>query len=151
MITPSETRIVLKRIAAAQRFCVLATLRDQQPYSNLVAFAVSDDLRQIIFATDRDTQKYRNIQANDRVALLIDNRSNNQSDLTGALAVTALGTAGEMTVDRSDKLVQSYLDRHPSLGEFLQRPGVALIRVMVTDYILAHFDGAERIRMDDIS
>jgi len=47
--------------------------------------------------------------------------------------------------------VRSYLDKHPSLGEFLQRPDIAIIKVLATDYILARFDGAERIRIDDIS
>ena len=149
MGTRTETKGLLRRIMETQRFAVLATLNNQQPYSNLVAFAVSEDLRQIIFATERNTQKYRNIQANDRVALLIDNRSNNQSDFTEALAITVLGTASELKGDRSKKLVQSYLDRHPSLGEFLQRPDTAVIRVTVADYVLARFDGAERIRVDD--
>ena len=139
---------MLRQTIGKQRFAVLATLNNQQPYSNLVAFAVSEDLRQIIFATERNTRKYRNIQANDKVALLIDNRRNNQSDFKEALAITALGVAGELRGARSEELVQSYLDRHTSLGEFLQRPGTAVIRVTVTDYILARFDGAERIRVD---
>ena len=151
MSTPSETKELLKQIVGAQRFAVLATLSNQQPYSNLVAFAVSDDLRQIVFATNRNTQKYRNILLYDRVALLIDTRSNRQSDFNRALAITVLGVASELNGDNSDKLVQSYLDKHPSLGEFLQRPDIAIIKVLVTDYILARFDGAERIRIDDIS
>ena len=147
----SEAKELLRQTVGAQRFAVLATLSNQQPYINLVAFAVSDDLRQIVFATNRNTQKYRNILLYDRVALLIDTRSNNLSDFIEALAITALGVADELTGDESDKLVQSYLDKHPSLGEFLQRPDVAIIRVLVTDYIIARFDSAERIRIDDIS
>jgi uncharacterized pyridoxamine 5'-phosphate oxidase family protein len=145
-----ETKDLLRQIMGTQRFAVLATLNDQQPYSNLVAFAVAEDLRQIIFATERSTQKYRNILSNNKVALLIDNRKNSQSDFTEALAITVLGVASELKGDRDEKLVQSYLGRHPSLGEFLQRPDTAVIRVMVTDYVLARFDGAERIRMDGI-
>ena len=151
MSTPSETKELLKQIVGAQRFAVLTTLSNQQPYSNLVAFAVSDDLRQIVFATNRNTQKYRNILLYDRIALLIDTRSNNLPDFIKALAITALGVADELTGDERDKLVQSYLNKHPSLGEFLQRPDVAIIRVLVTDYIIARFDSAERIRIDDIS
>jgi uncharacterized pyridoxamine 5'-phosphate oxidase family protein len=147
----SEAKELLRQTVGAQRFAVLSTLSDQQPYSNLLAFAASDDLRHIIFATNRYTQKYRNILSNDRVALLIDTQRNNPSDFIEAMAITALGVAGEITGDESGKLMQSYLDKHPSLGEFLQRPDVAIIRVLVTDYILARFDSAERIRIDDIS
>jgi uncharacterized pyridoxamine 5'-phosphate oxidase family protein len=151
MNTPSETKELLRQIVGAQRFAVLATLSNQQPYSNLVAFAVSDDLRHILFATNRDTQKYRNILSNNKITLLIDNRSNSQSDFTRALAITVIGIAGELTGERRGDLVQSYLNKHTSLKEFLQRPDVAIIRVLVTDYILARFDGAERIRIDEIS
>ena len=151
MSTPSETKELIRHIMGAQRFAVLATMSDQQPYSNLVAFAVSDDLRHIVFATNRNTQKYRNILLYDRVALLIDTRSNNLSDFIEALAITTLGIAGELTGDESDKLGQSYLNRYPSLGEFLQRPDIVIISVLVTDYILARFYGAERIRIDSIS
>ena len=150
MDDPPATRGLLERVFTAQRFAVLATMRDQQPCGNLIAFAVSDDLRHIIFATSRKTQKYRNMLSNNRVALLVDTRSNDQSDLVDALAITALGTAGDLAGDERDRLVGSYLAKHPSLGEFLHRPDVSVIKVLVTDYILARFDGAERIRIDDI-
>jgi nitroimidazol reductase NimA-like FMN-containing flavoprotein (pyridoxamine 5'-phosphate oxidase superfamily) len=117
----------------AQRFAVLATMSNQQPYSNLVAFAVSDDLRQIVFTTNRDTQQYRNILSNNKITLLIDNRSNSLSDFTRALAITVLGVASELNGDNSDKLVQSYLYKHPSLGEFLQRLDIAIIKVRIDD------------------
>ena len=146
----SKAKELLRQVVVAQYFAVLTTLNNQQPYSNLVAFAVSDDLQHIIFATNRNTQKYRNILTNDKVAVLIDNRSNSQSDFAEALAITALGTASELRGDRSGKLVQSYLDRHRSLADFLQRHDTAVISVRVTDYILARFDGAERIRVDSI-
>jgi uncharacterized pyridoxamine 5'-phosphate oxidase family protein len=151
MSTPSETKELLRQIVGAQCFAVLATMSDQQPYSNLVAFAVSDDLRHIVFATNRNTQKYRNILSNNKITLLIDNRSNSQSDFTRALAITVIGIAGELTGERRDDLVQCYLNKHTPLKEFLQRPDVVIINVLVTDYILARFDEAERIRIDEIS
>jgi len=151
MDNPSKAKELLRKVMNAQRFAVLATLSVQQPYSNLVAFAVSDDLRNIVFATNRHTQKYRNILLNDRVALLIDTRSNDLSDFIEAVAITAIGVAGEPTSEESNKLGRSYLYKYPSLGEFLQRPDVGIISVMVTDYIIAQFDSVERLRIDDIS
>jgi nitroimidazol reductase NimA-like FMN-containing flavoprotein (pyridoxamine 5'-phosphate oxidase superfamily) len=151
MSNPSEAKELLRQTVGAQRFAVLSTLSNQQPYSNLVAFAVSDDLRQIIFATNRDTQKYRNILSNNKIALLIDNRSNSQSDFTRALAITVIGIAKELNGEGRDDLVQSYLNKHTSLKEFLNTPDTAIINVQVTDYILARFEGANRIRIDEIS
>jgi uncharacterized pyridoxamine 5'-phosphate oxidase family protein len=54
-----------------QRFAVLATQQGDQPYINLIAFATSDNHSFILFATSRNTQKYRNIQENEKVAILI--------------------------------------------------------------------------------
>ena len=143
-----DTKRLLRQIMLTQSFAVLATSNNQQPYSNLVAFAVSDDLRYIIFATDKNTQKYRNILSNDRVALLIDNRSNSQSDLTNALAITIIGVADESGSGQSEILVKSYLDWHPSLVTFIKKPNIALIGIKVTDYIIARFDTVERLQVD---
>jgi len=144
-----KTRDVLQQVVTAQRFAVLATQQNDQPYMNLVAFAASDDLSSILFATVRSTQKYRNMEENKRVAILIDSRRNEPSDLTEALAITEIGSASELTDKRNDKLVQYYLDRHPTLTEFVQRPETAIFSVIVTDYILAHFDRVEHIQPDN--
>ena len=151
MTTLAESKGLLKEILESQRFAVLATLNNRQPYSNLVAFAASDDLRYFIFATNRNTQKFHNILTDDKVALLIDNRSNSQSDFSVALAITALGTASEINInnDTSEKLVQYYLSRHEVLADFLKGQETAIIHISVTEYIIARFDGAEHITVDD--
>lgn len=83
---------MIKRTFAAQRFAVLVTQSNGQPYCNLVAFAEADNLKNLIFVTSRDTRKYANIQASEKVAVLIDSRINQVSDLNSAVAATALGT-----------------------------------------------------------
>jgi heme iron utilization protein len=148
MNDPLKSKELLNQILQKQRFAVLATLNNEQPYTNLVAFAVSEDLKYFLFATNRNTWKYRNIITNNKIALLIDNRSNSQLDFSQALAVTVIGTATELTGKQRDELVQSYLNKHPSLEEFLNKPDTAIISVLVTDFILAHFDSTERIQMN---
>lgn len=147
----SESKDLLQQVIMAQRFAVLATQQNEQPYINLIAFAASDDLAYILFATSRNTRKYRNILANRKVALLIDSRSNQPSDFSEAVAITVLGSASEVTEDEKDKLVEYYLDRHPTLTKFIHRPETALVRVKVTEYILARFERVERIRMGSYS
>jgi nitroimidazol reductase NimA-like FMN-containing flavoprotein (pyridoxamine 5'-phosphate oxidase superfamily) len=143
----SESGDALHQVLMAQRFAVLATQQGDQPYINLIAFAISNDHSSIIFATSRNTQKYRNIQANNKVAILIDSRRNELSDFSGALAITALGLAHEVAKDRKDILVNNYINRHPTLEEFLLKPETAAISIKIMDYILARFDRVERIRM----
>ena len=150
MSNPDGSESLLRQIVATQRFAVLSTLTNLQPYCSLVAFAVSDDFRHLFFATNRNTRKYRNILENNKVALLINNCSNNQSDFAEALAVTALGAARELTGEQNQGPVKSYLNRHQSLTDFVKRKDIAVISVLVTDYILARFDGAKRIPVDSI-
>jgi heme iron utilization protein len=67
-----ELKQVLHRILDTQRFAVLCSVSDTQPYSNLVAFAASDDLKYLVFITDRNTRKFKNIVENQWVSLLVD-------------------------------------------------------------------------------
>jgi uncharacterized pyridoxamine 5'-phosphate oxidase family protein len=148
--TLAESKDVLRQMLRTQGFAVLGTLNNQQPYLNLVAFAVSDDLRTIIFATNRNTQKYRNILSNNMISLLVDNRSSGRSDIGEGRAITALGMAKELERNTDEKLVQSYINRHPSLVDFFEKGDTAIVNVVVTDYILARFDGADRIQVDSM-
>ena len=85
---------LIKEMANNQYFAVLSTVDEGQPYSNLVSFAMTTDLKSLIFVTDRNTRKYRNIKKHNKVALIIDNRSNQPSDIKQAIAITVIGDAG---------------------------------------------------------
>jgi len=134
-----ETSELIRSLLASQRFAVIATQSEGQPYSNLVAFAEADNLRSLLFVTGRDTKKYSNTIASKRVAVLVDNRTNQPSDLDKAVAVTALGTIEEVSTDYRGYLSAIYLSKHPQLEGFLRKPSNALMRVAVTDYIVAGF------------
>ena len=130
----------LRELFASQRLAVLATDHDGQPYVSLVAFAVSDDLRELLFATNRDTRKFANLKANNSVSLLIDNRSNQVADFSRTIAVTLLGVGEELT--EADRPVGEalYLAKHPHLQEFVTSPGCALVRVQLKScYLVSRF------------
>lgn len=141
---------LIKSVLASQRFAVLATQSDEQPYSNLVAFAEADELRRLVFVTSRDTRKYTNARLNNKVSLLIDSRTNQASDLQSAVAITALGTIGE--VDRSTRayLAEIYISKHSQLEDFLHRASNALMEVLVNEYIVATFEGVNYLHMGKI-
>lgn len=126
----------IRDLFASQRLAVLATSQEGQPYTSLVAFAFSEDLRQLFFATTRATRKFANLQADPRVSLLIDSRSNRSDDFREAVAVTALGSAREVTGLERQKLIAAYLVRHPYLEEFVRAPTCALLRIKVRRYAL---------------
>ena len=145
-----ETAELVRSLLASQRFAVIATESEGQPYSNLVAFAEADNLRSLLFVTGRHTKKYSNTIASKKVAVLVDNRTNQPSDLDKAVAVTALGTIEEVAKDHSGYLSAIYLSRHSQLEGFLRNPSSALMRVAVTDYIVAGFETVRHLRIGQL-
>jgi nitroimidazol reductase NimA-like FMN-containing flavoprotein (pyridoxamine 5'-phosphate oxidase superfamily) len=119
-----------------QRLAVLSSHRDGQPYSNLVAFVATPDLRGLVFATTRATRKFENLTVDPRVSMLIDNRSNQVSDFREAMAVTAVGRVKELSGNQKSRILALYLDKHPYLKEFVESPTCALLQVEVITYIL---------------
>jgi nitroimidazol reductase NimA-like FMN-containing flavoprotein (pyridoxamine 5'-phosphate oxidase superfamily) len=135
---------LLKDIIGTQYFAVLNTLGEGLPYSNLVSFAISEDLKSLVFVTDRKTRKYRNIRENDNISMLIDNRTNQPSDISQAMAITVIGTAHEELGHKSS-LQALFLARHPKLRQFVNDPNTAIILVNVSDFIIADFDKTYRV------
>jgi heme iron utilization protein len=142
-------RNLIKRHLDAQLFAVLATQSEGQPYTNLMAFAETDDLRSLIFVTSKTTRKYANTLANKKVAVLIDSRTNNASDLQTAVAVTALGTIEEVAEHKKDDLAGIYLAKHPQLTHFERNSKNALMKINVTDYIIATFEGINNLHIEE--
>ncbi len=134
----------LRDLFASQRFAVLATDDCGQPFASLMAFAVTEDLRQIVVLTDRHRRKFSNLKTNCRVALLIDDRENKGSDTEKSVAVTAIGDANEVSRDIDTALRELFLVRHPNLAGFAATPTCTVVSVRITSYqLVSQF---ERIR-----
>jgi nitroimidazol reductase NimA-like FMN-containing flavoprotein (pyridoxamine 5'-phosphate oxidase superfamily) len=134
-----STKVVeqtIRDLFRTQKLAVLSTHSDGQPYASLVAFVATEDLKHLYFATARTTRKYRNLVADPRVAMLMDSRSNQDSDIHSAVAVTATGTALEVGDREKDLGARLYLARHPYLQDFIGAETCALIRITVKAYYL---------------
>lgn len=104
------------------------------PHVSLVAYAANSDLTGIYFSSPRPTLKYRNIQAEPRVALLIDNRTEAGADFASGRAATVTGSVEELTgVDRAEG-EKIYLARQPDLAAFIGRPEAALFLFRAAEY-----------------
>ena len=135
---------LLSEVVSTQYFAVLNTIGQGLPHSNLVSFAATDDLRSLVFVTGRNTRKYRNIQNNHNVSLLIDNRTNKPSDTSRAIAITVVGIARE-EMDNKSLFQAIFLARHPQLRHFVEAPDSAVMLVTVREYIVAAFDKAQSV------
>ncbi|MGB3212900.1 MAG: pyridoxamine 5'-phosphate oxidase family protein [Desulforhopalus sp.] len=120
----------------SQQLAVLSTQRDGQPYSSLMAFAATSDLKNIVVATGKSTRKHQNIIQESRVSLLIDNRANSEDDFHAAMALTVLGKAQIIEDSERPYYLDIYLTRHPYLEKFLSSPSTAFFRIIVYHYLL---------------
>lgn len=133
-----ESGKTLERLISGQRLAVLATSGAGGPYLSLIAFAASADRRAFYFATPRNTRKWANLEEENRVALLIDDRPGGNSDFSRSAAVTITGTALELSGEERDAALGLYRARHPGLAEFAGAPGSALLKITVSDLYLAN-------------
>jgi nitroimidazol reductase NimA-like FMN-containing flavoprotein (pyridoxamine 5'-phosphate oxidase superfamily) len=133
-----EMKKILHELFDTQRLAVLGTHREGQPYGNLVAFAATDDLKNLLLATTRATRKFANMTADARVSMLIDNRSNKVADFRNAVAVSATGKAREVRGREREKFLKPYLAKHPHLRDFVSSPTCALLTVRVDKYYLVY-------------
>lgn len=115
-----------------QLHAVLATESNGQPYTSLIAYALTPDAGSIVFLTPRTTQKYRNILQNPRVSLLIDTRTNTQRDYLSAEAMTIVGTAHPIRKGAKWSKIAGILTRkHPRFEALLASPETALVEITI--------------------
>jgi heme iron utilization protein len=136
MQSKAEAYAMLKTLLTTQRLAVVATVMRGRPYTSLVAFAASEDLRRIVFCTTRATTKYRNLSENPNVSVLIDSRTHSVEDFATGAAVTAIGTAAELPKSAGGATVERFLRKHPHLEAFVGAPSTALCSVDVEQYYL---------------
>lgn len=134
MQTQLDIKKHLQKLCKAQTLAVLCTHNRSGPYGSMVAFASTDDLREIVFATLRTTRKYANLSADKNVALLLDNRSNKTSDFRKATAATAMGKVREVNKRRNSRYLKLYLGKHPHLKDFVETPSCALMVITLEKY-----------------
>jgi nitroimidazol reductase NimA-like FMN-containing flavoprotein (pyridoxamine 5'-phosphate oxidase superfamily) len=151
MNKPDDISILKQTITellSTQKLAVLSTFGNNQPYASLVAFAETEDLKDILFATTRSTRKYSNLTSESKVSLLIDNRSNEEKDFSHAIAATALGTAEEVSDTERGSLLSVYLNKHPYLSDFVSSPSCALLKVSVQQYyVVSRFQNVQELHM----
>ncbi len=132
----NEISTAIADLLENQKLAALSTQRDGHPYTSLMAFAYTPDLKELVVATGKATRKHQNLLQENRVSLLVDNRSNREDDFHAAMALTILGTAGPVHASERTAYQMLYLERHPYLEQFLAAPSTALIKIMVNHYLL---------------
>lgn len=136
METKEQFRKRLIDLFGSQKLASLSTQKDGQPYASLVAFDAADDLKRLFFVTPKTTRKFAYLSANNRVAVMINNSANSDTDFHKAISVTAVGTAGEIAGAAKERVLVQYLSKHPYLEDFARAETCALVCVRVKSYFM---------------
>lgn len=127
----------IQEILDTQYLAVLATHTGTSPYTSLIGFTASQDLKEVYFATFINTRKYHNITKHSQVSLLIDSRTNRgEEDFKNSSALTILGEAATFPQLKQDDILSLYLDKFSHLKDFIKDPQCALVKITVAKYIL---------------
>lgn len=134
----------LRKLFESQLNGALATSKNSTPYLCLVSFLVSDDFRYAFFATKRARLKYRHMQANPSVALLIDNTMNQPTDVNEAVSVTIQGTVIDIKGAKRIQYSNLLAERHPKIKDFVKDTDTAIMQVTIKKmYVVSNFESVE--------
>ena len=133
------------------RFAVLATEGNGQPHTSLIAITPFGSFRQLIFATYRNTLKYRNLSHNSKVAVLIESGDVNMKALHKSIVLTIIGHTEEINIVDNEAAFQVHLKRHPEMESFMLSNDCALILVIAQSYQVVYgIDDIMWITADDL-
>jgi len=144
-------RKYVEEALASNRLAVLATVSDDQPHASLIAITPFEGFRQLIFATYRNTRKFRNLANNGKVAVLIEGKNEEKSGIQNGFVITAYGIAEEISLGATDNALQIHLQKYPELLSFTSDPDCALILVKVENYqVVQGIDNVVWCSVDDL-
>jgi general stress protein 26 len=134
------------------RLAVLATESSGQPHASLVAITPFENYSKLIFATHRNTLKYRNITKNNRVAVLIENEYSAVEGFNIRSVLTVIGHTEEAEKSEKGKAYKAHLKRHPEMEAFMKSPDCALIIVIAANFqIVNGIDDINWVTAGDIA
>lgn len=117
-------------------YCVLSTCKDNRTNSSLMLYLPDPTGTRLYMITSKDSLKYRNIEANPEVSLLIDNREHLHEMTTPVKAMTVFGQASFIT-DETEKseLLSRLVERHSRLQAISSLEDVCLIQVEIRSFL----------------
>jgi general stress protein 26 len=134
MSNPKTIREYVEEALQSNQLAVLATVGDDQPHASLIAITPFKGFRQLIFATYRNTRKFRNLATNGKVAVLIEGENEDKSGIQDGFVITAYGSAKEINMEVSDEALQAHLIKYPELMSFTNEPDCVLVLINVENY-----------------
>jgi len=131
--------------------CVLATVSGGEPHCSLMSYVTDEDCREFYMITLPETRKYRNLEGNSAVSLLIDTREEDVDRRRKEIrALTVSGVFRKIGDERKEReILSKLLEKNPHLQEFAESGEAKVFAVRATSFQLlegvsrAHFEKVE--------
>lgn len=128
----------IRELIESNDVCVLATVAGAGPHCSLMSYVATEDGREIYMITHKNTKKYKNMEGNPVVSLLIDSRETDRGEnRQRAKALTVTGAYEKVKDEaKSGEIRRRLLERHPHLKDFIEDPQAQFILVRVKAFQL---------------
>jgi nitroimidazol reductase NimA-like FMN-containing flavoprotein (pyridoxamine 5'-phosphate oxidase superfamily) len=141
---------VIKTLIRNKDVCVLSTVSGGAPHCSLMSYITDDACSEFYMITLTDTKKYRNLQGNSAVSLLIDNREEDvDHKRKNILSLTISGVFEKLhDPSEAERILQQLLKRHPHLKEFAESGNAKVFAVRAQTFQL--LDGVSRSHFEEV-
>jgi nitroimidazol reductase NimA-like FMN-containing flavoprotein (pyridoxamine 5'-phosphate oxidase superfamily) len=128
----------MQALVKEKDMCVLATASNNRPHCSLMAYVADDACTEIYMVTLKDTKKYRNLQENPRVSLLIDTREEDRgSRRPQAKALTVTGLFEQIRDENMRRQIrEALIRRHAQLEGFANHPDAEVFSIRIHSFLL---------------
>ena len=134
----------IKGLIKSRDVCVLSTVSGGEPHCSLMSYVTDVTCREFYMMTLTGTKKYRNLEGNSAVCLLIDTREEDVDHRRKDIrALTVSGIFQKMEdPSEEERILRQLLERHPHLREFAESGKAKVFAVRAKTFQL--LDGVSR-------
>ena len=125
----------MKNFVRKKNICVLSTASDNKPYCSLMAYVTDSTCKEVYMVTHKNTTKFKNLQKNPWVSLLIDSREIQPRSNAQALTITGVFVP-LLDEGKKQKIREDMLKSFPHMKEFIHHPESELIRIKINSLLL---------------
>ena len=125
----------MKHFVKEENMCVLSTVSKNKPYCSLMAYITDATCEEIYMVTHKNTTKFKNLQENSWVSLLIDSRKTQPRSKVKALTIN--GVYIPFAHENKKQTVRDrMLTSFPHMIDFIHHPESELIRIKINSFLL---------------
>ena len=125
----------MKNFVRKKNICVLSTASDNKPYCSLMAYITDTTCEEVYMVTHKNTTKFKNLQKNPWVSLLIDSRETQPRSNAQALTVTGVFVP-LLDENKKQEIRENMLKSFPHMEDFIHHPESELISIKIKSMLL---------------